>query len=458
MFDRILVANRGEIALRIIRACKEMGISSVAVFSDADAESLHVKHADESVNIGKPLSKRSYLNHEIIIAAARQTNAEAVHPGYGFLAESESFARACRESGLVFIGPSSETIARAGDKSAAREEVRKLGVPVIPGSRQVIGSLAESLEPAREIGYPVMIKAAGGGGGRGIRIVLDESGLEEGLRIASAEAGAAFGNPDVYLEKFLERPRHIEIQIIGDSQGNFVHLGERECSIQKRYQKLIEESPSPFVDQELRARMGETAIKVARATGYVNAGTVEFLVDENKNFYFMELNSRIQVEHPVTEMVTGTDLVREQIRVAAGERLEFTQNDITSNGWSIECRINAEDPDDNFSPCPGTITRLVLPSGPGVRLETHIYEGYEVPPFYDSLICKLVVWGKDRGMAIQRMERALSGFHVEGIKVTVPFHQDLFRDEEFISGMIDTRFVERFLDKRSTKSTVRMRS
>lgn len=444
MFKKILIANRGEIAVRVIRACKEMGIATVAVFSDADAESLHVKFSDESVNIGKPLSKHSYLNRETIINAAKMTGAQAVHPGYGFLAESAAFAQACRDNGLTFIGPSPETIARAGDKSSARNAAADLGIRVIPGSREVIGSESEAFDVARRVGYPVAVKAAGGGGGRGIRIVAEESGLPEGLRMASAEAQASFGDPRVYMEKYLQKPRHIEIQILADQYGNCVHLGERECSIQKRYQKLVEESPSPFLDAELRSRMGEVALLVARATGYVNAGTVEFLVDEMRNFYFMELNSRIQVEHPVTEMVTGIDLVRQQILIAAGERLEFTQDDIGWNGWSIECRINAEDPDDRFMPCPGQVRSLILPAGPGVRLDTHIFENYEIPPFYDSLICKLVVWGNDREMAIKRMQRALHEFRVEGVKVTVPFHAKLMQNREFIAGALDTHFLERF--------------
>jgi len=442
MFNKILIANRGEIAVRIVRACKEMDIKTVAVFSDADKESLHVKYADEAVNIGKPLSKKSYLNQDNIIRAAKETGAEAIHPGYGFLSENESFAKACEDNGLVFIGPSAESIAIAGNKSAARKTLIDLGVQVIPGGEGIISSEEEAVSLARRVGYPVIIKASGGGGGRGMRIINDGSDLADGLRIASGEARAAFGNPDLYLEKYIKKPRHIEIQILGDNHGNYVHLGERECSIQKRYQKLIEESPSPFIDEILRKKMGDTAILAARAIGYRNAGTMEFLVDKQKNFYFMEVNSRIQVEHPVTEMVTGIDLVQQQILIAAGAELEFNQDDIRQNGWAIECRINAEDPDDGFMPSPGVISHLVLPGGPGVRVDTHIYENYEVPPFYDSLICKLIVWGKDRNMAIKRMQRALSEFGADGIKTTVPFHKKVFQNGHFIEGDIDTHFLE----------------
>ena len=442
MFNKILIANRGEIAVRIVRACKEMDIKTVAVFSDADKESLHVKYADEAVNIGKPLSKKSYLNQDNIIRAAKETGAEAIHPGYGFLSENGSFANACENNGLVFIGPSAESIAIAGNKSAARKTLIDLGVQVIPGGEGVISSEDEAMNLAERVGYPVIIKASGGGGGRGMRIINDASEMLDGLRIASGEARAAFGNPDLYLEKYIEKPRHIEIQILGDNHGNYVYLGERECSIQKRYQKLIEESPSPFIDETLRKRMGQTAILVARAIGYTNAGTMEFLVDRQKNFYFMEVNSRIQVEHPVTEMVTGIDLVQQQIMIAAGAELMFSQDDIFRNGWAIECRINAEDPDAEFMPSPGIVKGLILPNGPAVRVDTHIYEGYEVPPFYDSLICKLIVWGKDRNMAIKRMQRALSEFHVDGIKTTVPFHEKVFQNSRFIEGKINTHFLE----------------
>ncbi len=442
--NKILIANRGEIAVRIIRACKEMEITSVAVYSDADKDSLHVKYADEAVNIGPPLSRKSYLNIDNIIKAAKDKNADAIHPGYGFLSENESFAKACSENGLIFIGPTAECIAMAGNKSAARKIITELGVPIIPGSQNVISSPKEAINIAQDVGYPVILKASGGGGGRGIRIAYNKEELSEAISIASGEARAAFGNPDLYLEKYIEKPRHIEIQILGDNFGNYIHLGERECSIQMRYQKLIEESPSPFVDEALRNKLGETAILIARSIGYTNAGTMEFLVDSNENFYFMEVNARVQVEHPVTEMVTGIDIVQQQFLIAAGSELEFRQNDIRLNGWSMECRINAADPEDNFMPSPGKIENLVLPGGPGVRLDTHIYNNYEVSPFYDSLIGKLVVWGKDRPMAIKRMQRALSEFQIEGIKVTTGFHERVFQDADFIKGDINTHFLKKF--------------
>jgi len=442
--NKILIANRGEIAVRIIRACKEMEITSVAVYSDADKDSLHVKYADEAVNIGPPLSRKSYLNIDNIIKAAKDKNADTIHPGYGFLSENDSFAKACSENGLIFIGPTAECIAMAGNKSAARKIITELGVPIIPGSQNVISSPEEAINIAKDVGYPVILKASGGGGGRGMRIAYNKEELSEAISVASGEARAAFGNPDLYLEKYIEKPRHIEIQILGDSFGNYIHLGERECSIQMRYQKLIEESPSPFVDEALRNKLGETAILIARSIGYTNAGTMEFLVDSNKNFYFMEVNARVQVEHPVTEMVTGIDIVQQQILIAAGNELEFKQNDIRLNGWSMECRINAADPADNFMPSPGKIENLVLPGGPGVRLDTHIYNYYEVSPFYDSLIGKLVVWAKDRPMAIKRMQRALSEFQIEGIKVTTSFHERVFQDADFIKGSINTHFLEKF--------------
>jgi acetyl-CoA carboxylase biotin carboxylase subunit len=443
-FKKILIANRGEIAVRIIRACQEMGIKTVAVFSDADADALHVKYADEAVNIGPPLSRKSYLNIDRIIEAATEKSVDAIHPGYGFLSENEPFARACIESNRVFIGPSAECIATAGNKSAARKTLMALGIPVIPGSEDVLTSPEAALEVATDVGYPVILKASGGGGGRGMRIAHDEEALLDVFPVASGEARAAFGDPDLYLEKYIEEPRHIEIQIMGDQFGNYVYLGERECSIQMRYQKLIEESPSPFVDDDLRQALGGAAIEVARSVGYSNAGTMEFLVDKNKNFYFMEINARLQVEHPVTELVTGIDIVQQQIQLAAGEKLSVVQDDIRLNGWSMECRINAADPADNFMPSPGEITDLILPAGPGVRVDTHIINQYEISPFYDSLIAKLVVWAQDRQMAIKRMQRALSEFRIEGIKSTVPFHQQVFQDKDFIQGDIDTHFLEKF--------------
>jgi acetyl-CoA carboxylase biotin carboxylase subunit len=441
---KILIANRGEIALRVIRACKEMGIGSVAVYSDADKDSLHVKYADEAINIGPPLSRKSYLNIDQIIKAAKESQADAVHPGYGFLSENEFFAKACSDKDLIFIGPLAECIAMAGNKSAARKKMTDLGIPIIPGSPNVISSPNEAIGIAQEVGYPIILKASGGGGGRGMRIAYNEKELVEAFSVASGEAGAAFGNPDLYLEKYIEKPRHIEIQILGDHLGNYIHLGERECSIQMRYQKLIEESPSPFVDEGLRNELGKTAILIARSIGYTNAGTMEFLVDRHKNYYFMEINARVQVEHPVTEMVTGIDIVQQQILIAAGSKLELKQADIRLNGWSMECRINAADPSDNFMPSPGRIENLIIPGGPWVRLDTHIYSNYEISPFYDSLIGKLVVWGKDRPMAIKRMQRALREFSIQGIKVTTGFHEMVFQDQDFIKGDIHTHFLEKY--------------
>jgi acetyl-CoA carboxylase biotin carboxylase subunit len=443
-FNKLLIANRGEIAVRIIRACREMGIKTVAVFSDADKDALHVKYADEAVNIGPALSRKSYLNMDNIIQAATETQADAVHPGYGFLSENAAFAKACVDANLIFIGPSAECIAASGNKSAARKTLMALGISIIPGSDDIITSAQEAFEVAADVGYPVILKASGGGGGRGMRIVYDKDQLADAFAVASGEARASCGNPDLYLEKYIEKPRHIEIQIIGDHFGNYIHLGERECSIQMRYQKLIEESPSPFVDEALRNQLGETAIQVARSIEYTNAGTMEFLVDKNKNFYFMEVNARVQVEHPVTELVTGLDIVQQQILLAQGEKLTLRQDEIRLNGWSMECRINAADPADNFMPSPGEIKNLILPSGPGVRVDTHIFNQYEISPFYDSLIGKLVVWAQDRDLAIKRMQRALSEFQIEGIKVTVPFHQRVFQDEDFIRGDIDTHFLEKF--------------
>lgn len=442
MLKKILIANRGEIALRIIRTCREMGIPTVAVYSDADTRSLHVRCADEAVNIGPPQSKKSYLNIHKIIETAKASGAEAVHPGYGFLSENEQFARSCRENGLVFIGPSPETIALAGNKSEARKTLSRLGIPVIPGSADVISSQDEAAGIAGELGYPIIIKASGGGGGRGMRIVHNEEDLLPGLKVASGEARVAFGNPDVYIEKYIQNPRHIEIQILADAFNHYVHLGERECSIQKRHQKLIEESPSPFVDEALRSTMCQTALQIARAIQYTSAGTMEFLVDRQKRFYFMEVNSRIQVEHPVTEMVTGVDMIRQQIIVASGGKLEIAQRDIQPNGWAMECRINAEDPEDHFVPSPGVVRGLILPGGPGVRVDTHIYDSWEISPFYDSLIGKIIVWGKDREMAVRRMQRALSEFKMDGVKVTTAFHEKVLKNADFINGVFDTHFLD----------------
>ena len=445
-FNKILIANRGEIAVRIIRACREMGIKTVAIYSDADADALHVKYADDAVHVGPALSRKSYLNIDRIIEAGKETGADAVHPGYGFLSENADFAQACVDHKLIFIGPAAECIAASGNKSAARKNLMAAGIAIIPGSDDIISSPEEALKIAAHVGYPVILKASGGGGGRGMRIAYDKDELADAVAVASGEARAAFGNPDLYLEKYIEKPRHIEIQILGDHFGNFVHLAERECSIQMRYQKLIEESPSPFVDEELRNNLGNTAIQVARLVGYTNAGTIEFLVDKNKIFYFMEVNARVQVEHPVTELVTGIDIVQQQILLAQGEKLTLKQDDIHLNGWSIECRINAADPDDNFMPSPGDITRLILPAGPGVRMDTHIFSPYHISPFYDSLIGKLVVWAADRRMAIKRMQRALAEFQIDGIKTTIPFHQQVLADEDFNRGDIDTHFLEKWAD------------
>ena len=443
-FKKILVANRGEIAVRIIRACKEMGINTIAVFSDADKESLHVKYADESINIGPAISRKSYLKIDNIINAAIERKAEAIHPGYGFLSESASFAKACSDNNLIFIGPSATCIAQAGDKSAARKLLIGLGVPVIPGSDDIISSPENACEIAEKVGYPVILKASAGGGGRGMRIAYDKEELLKALSIASAEAQAAFNNPDLYLEKYIESPRHIEIQILGDHFGNYVYLGERECSIQMRYQKLIEESPSPFVGENLRKKLGETAIMVARSIDYTNAGTMEFLVDKHKNYYFMEVNARVQVEHPVTEIVTGIDIVQQQILIAGGKKLTIQQSDVYLSGWSMECRINAADPKDNFMPSPGEIESVIFPSGPGVRMDTHIYNKYSITPFYDSLIGKLIVWAPDRPMAINRMKRALTEFQITGIKTIIPFHQKVFENEDFQNGDFNTHFLKEF--------------
>lgn len=443
MFKKILIANRGEIALRIIRTCKELGIKTVAVYSEADRYSLHVRFADEAVCIGPGPSKDSYLNIPRIIAAAEITNAEAIHPGYGFLAENAMFAEICESSGIKFIGPTPDAIEAMGDKALAKETMRKAGVPVIPGSDGVIETLEEAREIANEIGYPIMLKAAAGGGGKGMRMVNDESELENAWQTARAEAEAAFGNPALYIEKFIERPRHIEIQILADEHGNVIHLGERDCSIQRRHQKLIEESPSPIITPELREAMGQAAVKGAKSVKYRNAGTIEFLVDKNGNFYFMEMNTRIQVEHPVTEMVYGIDIVREQIRIAAGEKLNIKQRQLKPNGHAIECRINAEDPYNGFRPSPGKITGLHFPGGFGIRVDSHIYQDYVVPPYYDSMIAKLIAHGKTRDEAIARMLRALEEFVIEGVHTTIPFHMKLLNSPEFRNGVdYDTKFID----------------
>ncbi|MDI6840906.1 MAG: acetyl-CoA carboxylase biotin carboxylase subunit [bacterium] len=442
MFEKVLIANRGEIALRVIRACKELGIETVAIYSESDSNSLHIKFADESVCIGPASPTLSYLSIPNIISVCEVTGVDAVHPGYGFLAENPRFAEICEDNGFKFIGPSAASIIAAGDKTNARETMKRAGIPVIPGSNSSINSFEEAERIADSIGYPVIIKASLGGGGRGMRIANNKDELNKLLPVAKGEAKAAFSNDNVYIEKYLDCPRHIEVQILADEHGNVVWLGERECSIQRRHQKLIEESPSPGVTKEQRAKIGEYAVIAAKAINYRSAGTVEFMLDQNGNFYFLEMNTRIQVEHPVTEMVTGIDIVKEQIRVAAGEHLKFKQKDIKLNGHAIECRINAEDPENNFAPSPGEIRGLYIPGGPGIRVDTHIYGEYKVPSEYDSLIAKLIAYGKTREECITRLERALDEFLVEGIKTTIPFHKEIIKDERFRRGKIDTHFIE----------------
>jgi len=444
-FRKVLIANRGEIAVRVIRGCREMGIASVAVFSEADRESLHVLLADEAVLLGPPPAAESYLAVDRIIAAARATGADAVHPGYGFLAENAGFAEACAAAGLVFIGPPPAVIRSMGDKIAARRVAVQMKVPVVPGTERPLGDDAEAARIASEVGYPVMVKAAMGGGGKGMRLVRTPGELPGALRAARSEASAAFGDAAVYIERYVEEPRHIEVQVLGDGHGHVVHLGERECSIQRRHQKLIEESPSPFVDAALRRRMGEAACRIAGAVGYVNAGTVEFLVDGDRNFYFLEMNTRLQVEHPVTELVTGRDLVKQQLRIAAGEKLGFAQDDVVWKGWAIECRINAEDPYAGFIPSPGRIVSLRPASGPWVRDDSGVYSGYTIPRFYDTLMAKLIVWGSDREAAIACMTRALAEYKVVGVQTTIPILQHIMRDEDFVAGRLSTQFLERLM-------------
>ncbi len=442
---KLLVANRGEIAVRVIRACREQGIATVAVFSEADREALHVLMADEAYAIGPPPAAQSYLSIDTIVATARAAGADAVHPGYGFLAENAHFAEACGAAGLTFVGPPPAAIRAMGDKTAARKLARELKVPMVPGTLEPVRSDDEARTLAREVGYPVMLKAAMGGGGKGMRLVRQESELAEALRGARAEAGAAFGDAAVYLERAVIEPRHVEIQVLADAHGAVVHLGERECSIQRRHQKLIEESPSPIVDPELRARMGVAACRLARAAGYVNAGTVEFLLDADRNFYFLEMNTRLQVEHPVTELVTGIDLVREQLRIAAGEPLGYGQRDVTWRGWAIECRINAEDPFGGWMPSPGTITGLRPATGPWVRDDSGAYEGYTVPRYYDTLLAKLIVWDRDRAGAVERMLRALAEYKVVGVRTTIPALQRIVAHPDFRAGRLSTAFLERVL-------------
>jgi acetyl-CoA carboxylase biotin carboxylase subunit len=447
MAEKLLVANRGEIAVRIIRACKELSIPTVAVYSTADQDSLHTKLADEAVCIGEPRSNKSYLNINNVLSAAIATGATLIHPGYGFLSENEQFAEIVAGCGITFVGPSANAIRLIGDKASAKTIARKAGVPVIEGSEGIVADLEDGLRISKKIGFPVMIKATSGGGGRGISIIRNEKEFREVFDRTSMEAEASFGDKNLYVEKFIENPRHIEIQILCDSKSNCVYLGERDCSLQRRNQKLIEEGPSPVVDKHLRKKMGEAAVKLAKAVGYVNAGTIEFLVDKNLNYYFIEMNTRIQVEHPVTEFITGIDLVKEQIKIALGKTLPFSQKDVTITGHAIECRINAEDVKENFRPSPGKITQLILPGGIGVRVDTHIYPGYDVPPFYDSMLAKLIVYAPTRKEAIRKMLMALEQFMIDGVTTNLEFHYSLLHTQEFISGDVDTGFVGRFLER-----------
>jgi len=439
---KVLIANRGEIALRIIRACRELGIRTVAVYSEADRYSLHVRFADEAICIGPPPSKESYLNIPRIMAAAEVTGADAIHPGYGFLAENAHFADICLTSGITFIGPTPEMITAMGDKAFAKDTMRKAGVPVVPGSDGIIKDVAEAKRIAKEIGVPVIIKATAGGGGRGMRIVRDLDEVEKAFNTASTEAEAAFGNGGVYIEKYLEEPRHIEIQLLGDAFGTVIHLGERDCSVQRRHQKLIEESPSPAVDDELREAIGGAAVKGAKSVKYLGAGTIEFLLDKHRNFYFMEMNTRIQVEHCVTEMVTGVDLVKEQINIANGKRLSVKK--VRMSGHAIECRLNAEDPNHDFRPSPGKVTSLHFPGGNGIRIDSHVYADYMIPPFYDSMIGKLIVHAPTRQEAIDKMYSALDEVIIEGVQTTIPFHKKVMKSDRFRSGHFDTKFIETF--------------
>jgi len=446
MFNKVLVANRGEIAVRIIRALKELSIPSVAVYSEADRNSLHVRLADEAYCIGPASASQSYLNIPSIMSVAEVSGADAIHPGYGFLAENAHFAEVCESSGVKFIGPTSEVIALMGDKAKARETMIRNGIPVVPGTEHDLDDIDKTLELAEEIGYPVIIKAAAGGGGKGMRIAQNPRELRKSIQTARTEAKAAFGNEAVYLEKYVEEPRHIEFQILADEHGNVIHLGERDCSIQRRHQKILEEAPSPALAEDLRKKMGKAAVKVARAVSYTNAGTVEFLLDQEDNHYFIEMNTRIQVEHPITEMVTGIDLIKEQIMVAAGAELGYKQEDIRIEGVALECRINAEDPDKSFIPSPGKLEEYILPGGPGVRVDSGVYPGYYIPPYYDSMVAKLIVWESNREDALLRMERALNEFYVSGVKTTIPFHIKILNNAYFRKGDYHTNFIHRRLN------------
>lgn len=443
MFNKILIANRGEIAVRIIRACRELGIETVAVYSDIDKDAVHVHMADQAVCIGPAKPSESYLNMHNIISATVLTGAEAIHPGFGFLSENSKFAEICKECNINFIGPSPEAIGSMGNKSKAREMMIKAGVPVIPGSKGAVGDTDEALKTAEGIGFPVMVKASAGGGGRGIRIVNSREEFVRAFETARAEAKGAFGDDTMYIEKFVESPRHIEFQILADKFGNVVYLGERDCSIQRRNQKVLEEAPSPVMSEELRKEMGEAAVRAAKAVNYENAGTIEFLVDKHGKYYFMEMNTRIQVEHPITEMVTRVDLIKEQLKIACGEKLSFSQEDVKIVGHSIECRINAENPEKNFMPCPGTIKNLYLPGGPGIRLDSAVYQGYKIPPTYDSMIAKLITFGKDRQEALAIMRRALGEFIIEGVDTNIDYQLTIINDEDFVKGVYDTGFIGR---------------
>ncbi|EJQ48883.1 acetyl-CoA carboxylase biotin carboxylase subunit [Bacillus hominis] len=443
MIKKVLIANRGEIAVRIIRACKEMDIETVAIYSEADKESLHVQIADEAYCVGPTISKESYLNLTNIISVAKLTGCDAIHPGYGFLAENADFAELCRECNLIFIGPSPEAISKMGTKDVARDTMKEAGVPIVPGSQGIIKNTEEAIELANQIGYPVIIKATAGGGGKGIRVARHEEELVKGIQITQQEASTAFGNPGVYLEKYVEDFRHVEIQIMADTHGNAIHLGERDCTIQRRLQKLLEESPSPALDENIRKQMGDAAVKAAVAVDYTGAGTVEFIYEyKTKSFYFMEMNTRIQVEHPVTEMVTGMDLIKEQILVASGEKLSLQQEEVQFNGWAMECRINAENPAKKFMPSPGKVEMYLPPGGFGIRVDSAVYPGYSIPPFYDSMVAKLIVHGKTREEAIAKMKRALSEFVIEGVHTTIPFHLQLLDHPDFVKGEFNTKFLE----------------